>query len=238
MKILTKSEANPKLHKSTTQEWMATGIHLAPADMSGYNVCSHASPVCKRFCLGRGGNGRYKRIRDARIAKTKLFYEDNAMFMRMLRSELHSFVAKCISLGTRPACRLNLTSDIVWEIKHPELFDEFRCVQFYDYTKIVARVSPNWKLPSNYHLTFSHSEVNYKSCRKIMATTPTNIAVVFNEDNVPNEWGYGFVKRPVINGDDSDLRFLDPPHSVVALTPKGFLKKKRRKGLTSFSVSV
>jgi hypothetical protein len=91
---------------------------------------------------------------------------------------------------------------------------EFKNVQFYDYTKIPGRE----KLPKNYHLTFSRSEVNENDCLNELQKG-RNVAVVF--DVLPTTWnGY-----PVICGDNDDLRFLDPKNVVVGLTAKGKAKK-------------
>jgi hypothetical protein len=46
------------------------------------------------------------------------------------------------------------------------------------------------------------------------------VAVVFrtkNSDRFPDTW-HGF---PVLNGDETDIRFRDPPGYVVGLTAKG-----------------
>ena len=46
------------------------------------------------------------------------------------------------------------------------------------------------------------------------------MAVVFRSKVLPTHW-QGF---PVINGDENDLRFLDPKGVVVGLTAKGKAK--------------
>jgi hypothetical protein len=46
-----------------------------------------------------------------------------------------------------------------------------------------------------------------------------NVAVVF--DTLPTT----YLGRPVVNGDDTDLRFLDPQGVVVGLKAKGRAKK-------------
>jgi hypothetical protein len=86
-------------------------------------------------------------------------------------------------------------------------------------------------MPSNYHLTFSRSEVNEADCREVL-DAGGNIAVVFKicdckrpckheiQDGV-----YTYMGRPVINGDRDDLRFLDPAGVVVGLKAKGPAKK-------------
>jgi hypothetical protein len=75
------------------------------------------------------------------------------------------------------------------------------------------------KLPSNYSLTFSRSETNETQCLEVLKRGG-NVAVVFRSKVLPTHWN-GF---PVINGDENDLRFLDPKGVVVGLTAKGKAK--------------
>ena len=77
----------------------------------------------------------------------------------------------------------------------------------------------NGELPSNYHLTFSCSEHNEKICQVVLSMGG-NVAVVFR-NQLPKTWnGY-----QVVNGDESDLRFLDKQGVVVGLIEKGLAKK-------------
>ena len=77
----------------------------------------------------------------------------------------------------------------------------------------------NGELPSNYHLTFSCSEHNEKISQLVLSMGG-NVAVVFR-DQLPETWsGY-----QVVNGDESDLRFLDKKGVVVGLIEKGLAKK-------------
>jgi hypothetical protein len=89
--------------------------------------------------------------------------------------------------------------------------DAFPMVQFYDYTKIPNRRN----VPSNYHLTFSRSETNQQH----VAMTQYNVAVVF--DTLPAT----YLGRTVIDGTETDLRFLDPNNVVVGLKANGKAKK-------------
>jgi hypothetical protein len=115
--------------------------------------------------------------------------------------------------------RLNGTSDINWE--RYSVIQAFNKVQFYDYTKNYFRMNLflDGKLPSNYSLTFSRSETNENDCISILKRGG-NVAVVFRSKVLPTHW-QGF---PVINGDENDLRFLDPKGVVVGLTAKGKAK--------------
>lgn len=98
---------------------------------------------------------------------------------------------------------------------------EFPDVQFYDYTKLPG----SWKRTRvNYHLTFSHSGDNMESCVAALAHG-VNVAVVFRGE-LPETWnGYR-----VINGDESDLRFLDDVGVIVGLKAKGTARKMEAGG--------
>jgi hypothetical protein len=100
------------------------------------------------------------------------------------------------------------------------IMQEFPEVPFYDYTPNRQRMLDYLagKLPSNYSLTFSRKEDNETACEEILARGG-NIAAVFKES--PTTWK----GIPCFNGDESDLRFLDPKNSIVALKAKGKAKK-------------
>lgn len=142
--------------------------------------------------------------------------------MVQLVSDVEGVVKKARRDNLIPAIRLNGTSDIRWETiscvrgatLYANIFEAFPTTQFYDYTKI-----PNRKnLRENYHLTFSLSETNEKDAYKQL-TNGINVAVVLKKP-VATFHGY-----PVLNGDEDDLRFLDPPNHVISLIPKGKAKK-------------
>ena len=102
------------------------------------------------------------------------------------------------------------------------IFSAFPNVQFVDYTKNPRRFER--ELPPNYNLTFSRSETNETDAIKILERGH-NVAVVF-AGNMPEAWnGYR-----VINGDEHDLRHLDPKGVVVGLTPKGNKAKRDTSG--------
>jgi hypothetical protein len=98
------------------------------------------------------------------------------------------------------------------------LAKRFPDVQVYDYTKLP--VPDKDKLPKNYHLTFSLSETNKEAALEAL-WKGFNVAVVFDEK--PND----FLGVPVVDGDESDLRFLDKPYSIVGLKAKGKAKKDK-----------
>lgn len=222
MKLL--NDGNTKTSKGESLGWKTYGIHLAPHKLSGRNVCPHASTGCALACLNTAGRGIMASVQAARIAKTRLFWDEREAFMCQLFAEVEGAIASASRAGMRPCFRLNLTSDIEWSMiryKGRTVFAAFPGVQFYDYTKNPARMGKflRGELPANYHLTFSRSECNDADVSRIMAQGG-NVAVVFR-GALPARWR----RRRVVDGDVSDLRFLDPRGVVVGLVEKGLAKR-------------
>lgn len=196
-------------------------MYLAPHKLSGYNVCPNASTGCIAGCLNLSGRGVYNTVQQARINRTKFWFDSRDEFKAQLIKEINAFVRKCRKLNVKAAIRLNGTSDIAWEKVWPELFTLYPEVQFYDYTKSVKRMVSFIKgeMPKNYHLTFSRSEVNDVESTGILSMGG-NVAVVFSSKSIPSTYqGY-----PVHNADETDLRFLDKP-GIQGLYAKGKAKR-------------
>lgn len=215
MKLL--STSNTKIVKGEVVGYSTAILHLAPWKLSGYNVCPKASAGCAAACLNTAGRGQFNTVQEARIRKTKEFFEDRVEFMRLLEKDIDLHVRSSIRREMIPCIRLNGTSDIPWErlvVRDGKCIMElFPQIQFYDYTKRTGR-----QVLPNYHLTFSLAEDNHDEARKELARG-LNVAAVFRH---PPEV---FWNHPVIDGDETDLRFLDPPNSVVGLKAKGKAKK-------------
>jgi hypothetical protein len=203
--------------------------------LSGHNTCPKATEGCKAACLNTAGRGgMFKRgentnvIQEARIRKTKLFYNDRDTFMHLLYKDITLAIKQSAKLGLTPVIRLNGTSDISWEkypvtmgnVTYSNIFAAFEFIQFYDYTKVLGRKVNNI---SNYHLTFSAADGNDIDVIKAIQQG-YNVATVFGiKKTLPMPESYN--GRPVFNGDESDLRFLDPKGVVVGLYAKGKAKK-------------
>ena len=220
---------NAKIVKGEAFGYMTKGIHLAPANLSGYEACQWRSKGCTLACLNTAGRGQMNSVQDSRIAKTKLFFEQKLAFMEKLGREIASGIKSAKKKEMTAVFRPNLTSDIAWESvffdeERPQtIFDKFPETQFYDYTKSFMRmaqfINRNPEFPSNYHLTFSRSETNQKLVEMVLEMGG-NVAVVFR-NQLPKTWkGY-----EVINGDENDLRFRDPQPCIVGLIEKGLAKK-------------
>ncbi len=223
-KLLGAGDTNPKLRKSNAagtpfQTW---GLALAPAKESGFQLCSSSSPACRETCLYRQGHARLdSTISACRVAKSVALREHPDWFASQLRHELGVIRRRADAGGFRVAVRLNLTSDVAWERTLPEVFWRFPEFQMYDYSKHFERVMRFLcgDLPPNYHLTFSRSEHNEVQCRDVL-DAGGNVAVVFRGREFPTR----FLGYPVIDGDETDLRFMDPAGVVVALSAKGTAK--------------
>ena len=223
MKLL--STGNPKILKGEAKGFMTYILHLAPADVSGYNTCPKATAGCKAACLNTAGRGgMFKRgettnvIQEARKRKTRMFFEDRENFLATLKADIRKAIKQAEKKGLIPVFRLNGTSDIAWE-KYG-VIQEFPNIQFYDYTKMLNR---KVKALANYHLTFSAADGNDADVDKAIEQG-YNIATVFGiKKTLPMPETYKGL--PVFNGDESDLRFLDPKGVVVGLYAKGKAKK-------------
>lgn len=227
------STRNAKTIKGEKQGFTTYIMYLSPFtdNSKGINLCSHASIGCAKACLFNSGAARFNHVQNGKRNKTEYFLAERQNFLLQLVNEIefivrmHNEVTDGKKLGRTGkvvrykdfAIRLNGTSDISFEkfkIKDGKnIFELFPNVQFYDYTKNHLRFERVKNL-SNYHLTFSRSETNETQSIK-MLENGFNVAMVFNKTLPDNYLGYD-----VINGDETDLRFLDKSNVIVGLKYK------------------
>ena len=241
MKLL--SVGNPKTLKGMKQGFNTYIMHLAPADVSGYQTCPKATVGCKAACLNTAGRGgMFKKgettntIQKARIRKTKMFFENRQEFMADLVKDIELAIKQSIKKDLVPVIRLNGTSDLSFEkyevirngVLYRNIFAAFSDIKFYDYTKVLGRKVNDIQ---NYSLTFSAADGNDNDVAKAI-NQGYNIAMVFalkKTEPMPEmqivSYTGGSKVLPVFNGDESDLRFLDPKGVIVGLYAKGKAKK-------------
>lgn len=211
---------NFKMQKSVKYGYLTAILHLAPYNLSGYNICPKATIGCAMACLNTAGRGQMNCVQKSRINKTLYFLKDRQKFLEHLYKEITTYEKLAHSKNLKLAVRLNGTSDLPWERykfkDNKNLMELFPNIPFYDYTKILNRF--NQVLPKNYNLVFSRSESNENEVKELL-TTDNNIAVVFNK--LPKK----YLGRKVVTGDDNDLRFLDPKKTIIGLLAKGRAKK-------------
>lgn len=239
MKLLN-IDANAKTVKGQKRGYMTAVLYLAPFKASGYNVCPYAEIAgCYEGCLNTAGRGGIAKasatidtpagalpdnaIQRARIARTKLYFEDRGAFMSQLVKEIVAFKAKAKRKGLTPVVRLNGTSDIAWEnvkaIGADTVFDLFPEVQFYDYTKVVKRtLKPQ---PSNYHLSLSYSGANDDYREQVQEAHLKGVNIVIVTRTKEAKAQYIANSKCAVDGDETDLRFTDPDGSQVYLYAKG-----------------
>jgi len=246
-------DANPKTVKGQKLGFMTAVLYLAPYSLSGYNVCPMAVLAgCWKACLnvqGRGGmkvGGKTMKtpvgrvpsndIQRARIQRTKFWAEDRKEFLIQLVKEIRAFLKRAERKGLTPVIRLNGMSDIQWERldvgywlgtgESYTIFEMFPDVQFYDYTKITKRFDR--ELPSNYDLALSFSNADQKyadRCWEAHLKGASLVIVYRTKEDIANAatW-FDECRVNFVNGDAHDLRFIDPPKSIVALLAKGTAK--------------
>jgi hypothetical protein len=213
-----------KMKLSYDNGTMTYCVYLAPADMSGYNVCPN-SEYCKQFCLNGSGQNKCdelargiegSKINQSRIKKTRLFHENKAVFMALLIHEINKYKKQAEKRGMGFSVRLNGTSDLSpLAFRDPEtgknILELFPDVQFYDYTKVPTRIKLMQQYP-NYDLTLSYNGYNWDECEKFL-NEGGKVAVVFFDEKMPKSY-HGF---PITDGNEYDMRYLDPAKHVIGL---------------------
>ena len=220
---------SPKAIKARAFGYMNAINYMAPASTAGVgDMCPWSSVACRALCLGEHSGqaamhaeGQDNACLRSRKAKTIMFMKARAAFMRELAAGIARAARKAKREGLQLCVRLNGATDINWVATIKQYPD----IQFVDYTKSVDRAIAHaqGKLPANYHVTFSFAGDNHDACKRVLAAGG-NVAVVFSGAFPATYFG-----RPVINGDEHDLRHLDPRNVVVALSPKG--AKAKREGV-------
>ena len=231
LKNVLSVSSDAKTTKGETLGFLTGILYLAPSDVSGFQVCPMAELAgCRAACLYTAGRGAMPPVQKARVNKTIRFFTERGAFMADLVYSIKRLQLDAESQGLTPLVRLNGTSDIKWENvpleyrgkQYPNIMAVFPDVQFYDYTKIPAR-STKESFPANYDLTFSYSGVStFDKYNKQAIAAGDRIAAVFDrEENIPST----FKGLPVISGDNSDVRHIDPKARIVGLYAKGKAKK-------------
>ena len=229
-KMILSTSADAKTIKGQVHGYLTGILYLAPSDISGVQLCPFAKLAgCEVACLYTAGRGAFSNVQLARIAKTKLFNHDREAFMASLVYSIKRVLKDALKQGLIPVIRLNGTSDIQFEkipvevdgVRYENIMQAFPTVQFYDYTKIPTRSD----IPANYDLTFSYSGVDTFQPvwnKALKNDELRRFAVVFsNRDRMPAS----FAEMPVVDGDSTDLRFLDKSNVIVGLYAKGKAKK-------------
>lgn len=223
------SSSNTKIIKGEGKGYKTYILHLAPADLSGHEVCPKRTPGCTAACLNTSGHGGMfkpgettNKVQEARKRRTRAFFDNRDQFMNDLAGDIIRAIKQAEKQGMTPVFRLNGTSDLSWEkyrfdarfkgytARDVNIFELFPNVQFYDYTKVLGRKVSGI---ANYHLTFSRAENNDADVQKALRQG-MNVAAVY--DQIP---------EGMYSADEDDLRFLDPSVGMMGLKAKGRARK-------------
>lgn len=214
-----------KLRHSYYHQVSTYGIYLAPSTLSGFNVCPN-SDYCKENCLNESGHNKVELLAKrakaqetgedfsdsdinlARILKTRLFFANREVFMRLAVHEINNAMKRAKTIGHFFSIRLNCTSDIsptAFTLDGKNILQIFPNVSFYDYTKVPKRLELLSKYP-NYDLTWSidGSEENREIGLEFLERGG-RVAVVYGTEKMPKSW-YGYATE---DGDRSDYRPQD-----------------------------
>lgn len=196
-------------------------VYLAPADMSGFNVCPN-SKFCKAFCLNNAGHNKAdilsrgmekSKINLSRIKKTKTFFENKELFMELLIQEIAKAQKHAQSQGMGFSVRLNGTSDLSPEdfvYQGKNILEWFPDIQLYDYTKVHTRFKLIEKYP-NYDLTYSYNGYNWNACEHFLRMGG-KVAVVFEKELPTTFNGY-----EITDANGYDMRYLDKGSTIMGL---------------------
>lgn len=223
---LSSINSSSKIKKNGKHGMYTFVLYLAPSKLSGYNTCPMATKECINGCLNTSGRtiiDNKNTIQNARINKTKLYFEHREFFMKWLVAEIQAAKQKSIKDNMEFSVRLNGTSDIDWSIPKLDgknIYQIFPDVQFYEYTKVYKRVLSD--ILNNLHLTFSYTGENWKWC-EIALKKSINVAVVFSNDNFPKYWN----DYKVIDGNKTDYRSNDEIGVIVGLPFKKIKDKNK-----------
>ncbi len=217
-KLLT--AANHKTPKGETGGYFTAILYLAPHTLGGgATLCPHSTEDCRAMCLAGAGMSGLPLQLQAKLNRTAMFNERRGEFIATLLADIARLRKIAAMEGAKPVLRLNGTSDVLWERIIPAWVD--LGVQRMDYTKIPLHLR---RTDPGYHLTYSYMGPQDAERAVGYLAAGHSVAVV-----VPAELKDEMLSRPdhrwpLVDGDAHDLRFLDPPGSLVLLKPKGHIR--------------
>lgn len=234
MKLLT---SNAKLSKSDGK-YISLGLQLYPhklqLDNKIVNSCSNANKYgCYKTCVNFSGMGAYKAVQEARINKTKLFYNDFRNFKKLLELELIQENLKAKRQNKILTVRLNTYSDINVVKFYNDLIKKYPDIIFYDYTKVIEYIYELKKYHDrgellNYNIVYSLNVDDINNIDFIQNILDiTGIVIVLpicNNDKVKSFDHFmskytKFKGFEIVNGDNQDIRI--EKGKIICLSFKG-----------------
>ena len=182
---------------------------------------------------------QFTTVKLARIRRTLLFDKHKEFYTDWLIAEIKKAQKASLKNGFYFCVRLNGTSDLSpvrftttknEKNERINILQALPDIQFYDYTKVFKHTELAKKY-KNYDITFSYSGGKENKIQAIEALENNiNVAVVFGaetKNKMPKNWTIPGTGKTfdVIDGDKSDLRFLDKKGKIVGLYYKTSAKE-------------
>ena len=245
--------ANSKLRKlpGRAKRFRAIGLAMAPAAYSGKDLCAWRTAGCTAACNGFwSGMNVTISTRLALIGRALLFNWYRDLFESKLRRELTNYSKLCKRLRLIPCCRLNVSTDVVYERLASWLFLEFTMIRFLDYTKALPK--HRMTLPANYELCHSFNEKTTTEDVESIVSAGRNVVIAFDSAYAPSRGLWGSLPKyvrftdstgrdftlPVVNGDRHDLRLacMDGRGVVIGLHGKSGRSKVEKAVESGFMI--
>ena len=99
LKNILSINADSKTVKGVNKGYLTGILYLAPATLSGKNLCKFASKGCKEACLYSAGRGRFNNVQKARLAKSEMFNNQLELFMKNLIYSIEKLVKQANKKG-------------------------------------------------------------------------------------------------------------------------------------------
>jgi len=204
-----------KTEKGEGYGYLTSVVYMSPAREAfeagdKRTLCPMATAACSAACLGsKAGRMIFPPVKRSRLWKATLYLGARDLWRELLAAEVSSFARSAERIGLRPVVRVDGSTDTG---EGARLVERFPSVTFYDYSKVPTRALAHAGDPS-YRVTFSYSGQNAADALKVLAAGGS-VAVVFATPKggaLPTHWQ----GAPVVDGDVTDLRFLDPMGGVV-----------------------
>src|SRR5690349_5288073 len=113
--LLTDGKSNTKTAKNSMKSYY---LSLQPTDLNskGENLCKFSTKECRAACLQFAGRQSFDNVVQSRSRKTEFFVHHKQDFLRKLWLELATLNAKALLRQEKVAVRLNLLSDVNWDM--------------------------------------------------------------------------------------------------------------------------
>ena len=215
--VVQEFTSNPILNSNTKLQKgdrVNLGFEATPATLATleFNSCE-AATSCRLTCLVfatmtalfESKSGKLCSTLKKRIRRLFLLLNATEFCIRKINLEIES-----AALAGPVAVRLNVFTDIEWT-RYGINFDASG-VTFYDYTKVKSRAGR-----ADYPIDITYSASERDRVEDLLEVLRhSRVAMVFPGNTLPDEWN-GF---PVIDGDETDNRYLDPKGVIVGLRQK------------------